>query len=88
MFTQNSVYVLTVMFAVGILTMIIMNPILDGYIKPALLDTTTTEIREDLEPRMDFAISMVKLVPYTIFLSAIIYLLILIFRKEQVSGYA
>jgi len=87
MFTQNSVYILTVMFAVGILTIVIMNPILDGYIKPALLDTATPAIQADLEPRMDFAIKMVKLVPYTIFFSGIIYLLILIFRKEQVSGY-
>ena len=87
MFTKNAVYILSTMFAVGILTLLIINPMLDGYIKPALLNTATPAIQADIEPGMDFAISMVKLVPYAIFFTSIVYLLVLIFRKEEVAGY-
>lgn len=87
MFTRNAVFVLTTMFAVGIVTLLIINPMLDGYIKPALLETASTAIQEDIGPRMDFAVSMVKLVPYTIFFAAIVYLILIIFRKEKVSSY-
>lgn len=87
MLASNTMYIMATIFAVGILTMLVINPVLDGYIKPALLGAADSNLAPMLETKYDFVIKMVKIVPYAIFLMGIIYLLVIIFRKERVSQY-
>lgn len=86
-FTGNAVFVLVSIFAMGILTLLVINPAIDSYVRPALLDTTSGDIHDMLENKYDFIMSMLKLLPYIIFAIGVIYLLVLIFRKEEVSSY-
>lgn len=87
LFTVNSIYILAVLFGLGILTLLVINPVLSGYIKPALLNAADPSIVDTIEPGMDFTLTMIKYIPYTLFFVAIIYLLILVFRQERVTQY-
>jgi hypothetical protein len=87
MFTTNIVFVLTSLFGLGILTLLVINPVFESYIKPALLATSTGAMHTMLEGKYAFISSMLQFVPYILFATAIIYILILIFRKEQVQYY-
>jgi len=86
-FTGNAVFVLVALFGLGILTIVVINPAVDAYVRPALLDTTSGEVNTMLEGKYAFIMTMLNLLPYVIFAIAIIYLFVLIFRKERVSYY-
>lgn len=86
-FTSNTLFVLTSLVGLGLIVLLIINPVLQGMVAPALLATTSGEMTSLLEPKYDFVLSMVKLLPYVLFAIAIIYLLVLIFRKEEVQYY-
>jgi hypothetical protein len=87
MFTGNTIFVLVSIFGLGLLTLLIIGPAIQAYIAPALLSTTTGELNTMLSGKIDFILTMLKLVPYILFAIGIIYLLIIIFRKERVEYY-
>ena len=87
MFPRNAIYVLSTMFAIGVLTLLVINPIIEGYVTPALLDTASDSIRETIEPQYALITLGLKLIPYSLFVIGIIYLLIIIFRKERIQQY-
>jgi len=86
-FSSNTVFVLSSIFGLGILTLLIINPVLHAYLKPALLNTTTGDMKSMLTSKYDFILSFIDMMPYILFGVAIIYLLILIFRKERTDIY-
>jgi len=86
-FTGNTIFVLTSIFGLGLITLLIINPILKGFISPALLATTSGDMTILLTGKYEFILTMVSLMPYILFTIGIIYLLILIFRKERVDYY-
>lgn len=58
-----------------------------GYVSPALIDTTSGDMATMLTEKYDFVLGFVDLVPYTLFFIGIVYLLVLIFRKERTDVY-
>lgn len=86
-FMGNSIFVLSSIFAVGLIMLLVINPALKGYVSPALLGTTTGDMNDMLTEKYDFVISLINIMPYIIFFTGIIYLLVLIFRKERTDYY-
>lgn len=87
MFPRNAIFILSTLFAIGVLTLLVINPMIEAYVKPALLDTASDSIRETIEPKYALITTGLKLIPYALFGIGIIFLLIIIFRKERVQQY-
>jgi len=87
MILRNSLYILSTLFGVGILLLLIINPIIQGYIAPALLSSANAEITEQISGNFAFIIFTLNTIPYILFFTSFIYLLLIIFRKEEVSQY-
>jgi len=86
-FASNTIFVLSSIFGIGLLTMLVINPAIHAFIKPALLSTTTGEMNTMLTAKYNFVLGFVDFLPYILFTIGIIYLLILIFRKERTDVY-
>jgi len=87
-FTSNAVFVLSSMFGLGLITLLVINPVMHGYIAPSLLSTTTGSMNSMLTEKYNFVLSFVDILPYILFFIGIVYLIILIFRKERTDVYA
>lgn len=85
MITQNSMYVLGSIFAIGLLVLLVINPVINAYLEPALVEAGDDQ--EMLQNKFDFVTKMVELSPYIIFFTGIIYLVLIIFRSEKVTRY-
>jgi len=86
-FGQNSIFVLSSLFGLGLLVLLVINPVMHGYISPSLLATTSGEMNTMLQGKFAFILGFVDLLPYVLFLIGIIYMLTLIFRKERTDMY-
>jgi len=86
-FPRNAIFVLTSIFGIGVLTLLIINPVIEGFVRPGLLNAASDSIRADIEPGYDMVTLGLKLIPYSLFVIGLIYLLIIIFRKERVQQY-
>jgi hypothetical protein len=58
-----------------------------GYVKPSLLATTTGAMNTMLVDKYAFIMGFLDLLPYMLFATAVIYLLVLIFKKERTETY-
>ncbi|MFW6377432.1 MAG: hypothetical protein ACOCZ5_02180 [bacterium] len=86
-FANNTIFVLTSIFGVGLIMLLVVNPAIHAFVKPALLATTTGEMNEMLTAKYNFVLGFVDILPYILFFIGIIYLLVIIFRKERTEYY-
>jgi hypothetical protein len=87
MLIRNSLFVIATLFGLGILIMFLIGPAINSYIAPTLLNAADDDVRETIESKFVFIQFMLDKVPYILFFSALIYIIIIAFRKEEVSVY-
>lgn len=87
MIVRNALAITGVIFSLGLLMLLVVNPALKGFIAPALLAAGTPEVQAQIAGNYDFILTMVNLVPYILFFVAIVYLIVIVFRRERYTQY-
>ena len=67
--------------------LLVVNPALKGFIAPALLAAGTPAVQAQIAGNYAFILTMVNLVPYILFFVAIVYLIVIVFRRERYTQY-